>query len=102
MRSFIEDALALVDRITRAGYYPDRVWKLYKLLRGEPPVKPDGKIGRNLYLKERKQVTVTSRRNTKSRRRCVECGSSLGSRYTICPECGYDNTYAGYLGTKKN
>lgn len=97
MMSFVSGALALAERIVKAGYDPPRVWKLYKYLRGEPFLTCEGKISRQLRPKGRKPVAAPPRKNLDKQRKCAECGSPLGRRRVTCEECGYDNTYALYL-----
>lgn len=87
---FISEAFRLLARIKRAGYVPSKVWKLYKHLRGELHINPNGSFSRSVCTKERKPPVERESSGIARYGNCVECLKPL-TESVVCKECGYDN-----------
>jgi hypothetical protein len=52
---FIREAFRLLARIKRAKYIPSRVWKLYKVVKGDKGTNADGTARKCLRMRERER-----------------------------------------------
>lgn len=97
---FISEAFRLLARIKRAKYIPSKVWKLYKVVRGELHIAPDGSFSRSVCVKQRKPPRERRSKGIARYGNCIECQKPLTCS-VICRECGYDNYWAVYLRPPK-
>ena len=49
---FISEGFRLLARIKRAGYVPSKVWKLYKVIKGDKGTNTDGTPRKCLRVRE--------------------------------------------------
>lgn len=100
MISFVSEVIALAERIAKAKYDPAQVWELYKHLRGVPRLTHDGRISRQVRTRPNKSYNYRQKKQT-CKGWCVECGCPIPEMDHLCPDCGYDNTYAILFGLVK-